>query len=169
MLSGDWIDRLNGIAIVWRADVVVASIKVIVVLVIAALVLRSERSASFRHFVWFLAITSLVALTLLPYVLPQWRTPISAATMIGWLPGSVDRSIIVGPADAETTTRGALFSSLMEEAPLAQDATLGHADRLHAQAAAVPKRHVPTHVWVLVLWFLVPFPVRGFRVFRCCA
>lgn len=146
MLSRDWIGCLSGIAIVWGSDLVVASIKATAVVAIAALVLRSARraSASFRHLVWFIAITSPVALALLPHVLPQWRTPIPAATRVGWFSDRVVTSLVDSRTDTETTARGLRSSSLIEEA---QPET-----QLRAQAAAVLKRSASTQVWLLVLW-----------------
>lgn len=156
MPRGDWIDWLSGIAIDWGAALVMTSIKATVVLVLAVLVLRSARraSASFRHLVWFVAITSPVALTLLPYVLPQWRTPIPIPSMVDWFSGSVVASV-VGQHTATETTAGDLLSGslarpVQSETQLAHHAALNDVAQLHANASAIPKRS--THVWFLILW-----------------
>ena len=116
MLSRSWIDGLSDIAIVWGSDLAVASIKVTVVVAIAALFLRSARrtSASFRHLVWFVAMTSPVALALLPYVLPHWRTPIPAGAMAGWFSDRVVSSLVDSRTDRETTARGLRSGGLLE-------------------------------------------------------
>ena len=74
-----WIIRLGDIAATWGTALIVVSLKTTVLLVLAMSILRCIRrlSATMRHFVLFLALTSPVILVLVPYVLPQWRSPIT--------------------------------------------------------------------------------------------